>query len=514
MLRNNEELSRILKLCEGDEISRFGKLFKTTNSCYFYDTGTSKVILLDEDTYKLLLELMNSDSINQEKYVNSKTQGELELLDEFLYCSKTENLFRAFKPDRLCGRLHNEDLENQIGSNIKQLILEVTGICNLRCGYCIYNESYEGNREFNSKIMSRKIAFKGIDYLEKHGGEEVAVTFYGGEPLLQYDLVKACIEYAKEKLSGRKLSYSLTSNLTLMTEERATYFASVDNMSIVCSIDGPKRIHDSYRKYPNGEGSFEAALVGLKNLIMAYGEKASKNISINIVYAPPYTYEKLEEINAFFEQLEWLPEDVRIDITYAADGSVDDKESVEELMSDESYLTEQGTFNPLYLWGKDKFLKKGKGLISKSGIEGMLLKIHKRDIYKMPIPAYPFNACCVPGARRLYITTDGEMLVCERVGNSPSIGNVFDGINLEKIKKHYIEDYSKYSSEECKKCWAIRLCERCYVGNYNKDGFYNKRLHEQCEEMRMYVERELSYYHEINETTPEDLDYLNRIEIS
>lgn len=514
MLRNEVEFNRIIAICEDDDITRFGKLFKTHGGFYFYDTGTSKVIMIDEDTYEMVSEVMQEGIIDKAEYLALKTPERIILLDEFLDCVKEESLLRAFKQERLTGRMHNEELENQIGNNIKQLILEVTGICNLRCGYCIYNDGYEGNRNFNTKIMSREIAFKGIDYLAEHGGEEVAVTFYGGEPLLQFELVKECIEYAKETISGKKLSYSLTSNLTLMTEERAAYFSSVDNMSIVCSIDGPEEIHDSYRKYPNGQGSFEHALKGLKNIVTAFGDKASKNISINIVFAPPYTYEKLERINTFFENLQWLPKDIRIDITYATEGSVDEKSSIEELLGDKRYLTEQGTFNPLYLWGKEKFLKKESSIISKSGIEAMLLKIHKRDIYKYPIPAYPFNACCVPGARRLYITTEGEMLVCERIGSSPNIGNVFEGINIEKIKKHYIDDYSRYSSEECKNCWAIRLCERCYTGNYNSEGFSNNNLHEQCEETRRYVERELSLYHEMMEKDPEDLNYLNDIEIS
>lgn len=508
-----EELQRLLELKQNDNIQRFGKLFRTHNGYYFYDTGTSKVIMLDEETYNIVYQLVNEEKLKVEQLLEKMDNRQLELLEEFLEAVRENLLFRAVKLKKLGTDLHGKKLLDELGSNLQQIILEVTGVCNLRCGYCIYNDSYDGNRNFNSGIMSKEVAFKAIDYLAEHGKKEVAVTFYGGEPLLQYILVQECIEYAKEKLVGKEVSFSLTTNLTLMTEERAKYFASVEGMSIVCSLDGPQDVQNSYRKFVGGQGTFEQAFRGLKYLVDAYGEKATKYLSINAVFAPPYTFEKLDEINQFFSDIPWLPDDLRIDITYAADGTVADDENIKELMKDSRYLTEQNTFNPLFLWSREQFLSGNSGGISQSGIGNMLLRVHKRSIYPFPVEQYPFNACCVPGVRRLYVNTEGELYVCERIGNSPSIGNIFHGVNAEGVKKYYVDAYSEHSSELCKNCWAIRLCERCYINNYDKNGYKNENLEKQCQEMQDYVERELAYYHEILETAPEKLEYLNEINV-
>ncbi len=513
ILKNAEELQRLLFLKEKDNLERFGKLFKTHKGHYFYDTGTSKVLMIDEETYKIVHQVINGERTEVEKLLKKLDERENELLDEFLAAVKENQLFRAIKLERLGTELHGKNLSYELGSNLQQIILEVTGICNLRCGYCIYNDSYDGNRNFNRRIMSKEVAFKAIDYLAEHGKKEVAVTFYGGEPLLQYELVQECIAYAKERLVGKEVSFSLTTNLTLMTQERAKYFASVEGMSIVCSLDGPQDIHNSYRKFCDGQGTFEQAFKGLRYLVDAYGERAKKHLSINAVFAPPYTFEKLDEINRFFTGISWLPDEFRIDITYAADGTVEEDENIKELMQDSRYLTEQGTFNPLFLWSKEQFSNENTGGISQSGISNMLLRVHKRSIYPFPVEQYPFNACCVPGARRLYVTTEGELHVCERIGNSPSIGNIFDGVDIERVKKNYVDGYSDASSEFCKNCWAIRLCERCYINNYDKNGYKNENLKKQCHEMQDYVMRELTYYHEILETAPERLEYLNEISI-
>ena len=82
-----------------------------------------------------------------------------------------------------------------------------------------------------------------------------------------------------------------------MTEEKAKYFAGVDNFAIVCSLDGPEEVQNSYRKFANGKGTFADAIKGLEILVKAYGEKAKERLSVNTVFAPPYTYEKLETMD-------------------------------------------------------------------------------------------------------------------------------------------------------------------------------------------------------------------------
>ncbi|MGN1034577.1 MAG: hypothetical protein ACI4PK_03195 [Oscillospiraceae bacterium] len=111
------------------------------------------------------------------------------------------------------------------------------------------------------------------------------------------------VEYSLENLFDKDLTFSLTTNLTLMNEEIAKYLASIPKLSVVCSVDGTEKIHNSYRKYIDGRCSFKDALHGLKCLAKAF-EKSSNIILFNTVFAPLYSIQKLNEIEQFF--IHWM----------------------------------------------------------------------------------------------------------------------------------------------------------------------------------------------------------------
>lgn len=502
-------------------LSEKGVLFETSNNKYFYDTGTSKVVLLDDFDYFVINNIINNESVknfddlvgligNRLFYSDSEVIQKLGMLDKFI---SDENLFMAPELKCLKQEGYDELVKEQLNNNMNQIILELTGKCNLRCKYCIYNDNYEKNRNFNPKSMTFDVAKKAIDYLNIHGDDSVSVTFYGGEPLLEFELLKKCIEYSREKILDKELNFSLTTNLTKMDEEKAKYLASVDNLSVVCSIDGPKYVHDSYRVYQNGKGSFEDAIKGLKYLVRNFKGKTQK-ISINAVFAPPYTYEKLIDINEFFSKLEWLPKNVNIDINYVSEGTVDDKSHLQELKKDSKYCTKHGVVDPLLLYTKNDFLKQSEYSRLSSSLTSQLIHIHDRKIFNEPSDIYVFNGCCIPGARRLYVTTEGEYDICERVGLSPSIGNVKEGIAFDKVKKYYLDEYSDVLTPLCKKCWAKRLCRRCYARSYNEKQLISENeLNISCNYIREAIIDELELYHEIYENDPKCLDFLNDIEI-
>ncbi len=108
---------------------------------------------------------------------------------------------------------------------------------------------------------------------------EFYITFYGGEPLLNFSLIKQCVEYVKTLNCSNTIMYSLTTNLTLMTQEIAEYLASVPNFTVVCSIDGNQELHDEHRKGLDGKGSFEYTMEGLKKISERHMETEMKILS-------------------------------------------------------------------------------------------------------------------------------------------------------------------------------------------------------------------------------------------
>jgi len=129
-----------------------------------------------------------------------------------------------------------------------QIVLNLTENCNLRCKYCFFSESYDNTRNRTDKIMSEKTAIDALDYYFKefkkvlmyNPGKKCVVTFYGGEPLLNFEIIKKCVEYTKENCPSEYI-FSITSNGLLLQNEIAEYLVSND-FYISVSLDGNKNL--------------------------------------------------------------------------------------------------------------------------------------------------------------------------------------------------------------------------------------------------------------------------------
>ena len=439
MFNKNNDLDFILSLIDKfGGIDRLGHVFQTERNGYYYDNGTGKVICLESDEYlffKWLFDKSQNHSLdNLSKSI--KYDNYEKLLSNIRNYIEDEHLFQAPFKTSFISAQHKEDLYSSLQGGVRMITLELTQECNLRCRYCTYNDHFEATRGFSGESMSKEIVKASIEFLAKHGSDEIAVTFYGGEPLLKFDLLKYAIEYSIELMGNRKLTFSITSNLTLMTKEMAEFLISVDGLNVLCSIDGTEEIHNEYRKYPNGKGSFSDAMRGLNFLVDAckarYGDeykiKASNRINFNSVFTPPYSTEKVEKIQEFFNGLsDLLPMDSMKNITYTEEGSLPPSVCTSYLgkSSNKAYI------DPIMDWvviENAKSNKKKPALVERYLTDAMRI-IHKRPIITKPAQAGGFNACCVPGVRRSYICTNGDIKPCEKIGNCPTIGSAQNSPN-------------------------------------------------------------------------------------
>lgn len=277
---------------------RLGITFETREKKYFYDAGTGKVLECSQDEYTILKYITENNIICDADSLPIERKRLLAALENIKQMMEKEAILQMPDYDHF-EPYSREYIEQKVNKEFKQLILEVTQSCNLRCGYCIYSDGDKEFRNFSNHYMEWPTAQKAIDYALEHSGETIAITFYGGEPLLNYELLKKCMEYCKLNTYNKKVTFSFTTNLTLMTPEKAEYFAQLGNCNIMGSIDGPEPIHNRFRKTAEQKGSFFKAMEGLKNLITAYGDKSEKLISINAVLAPPYSSVLYDNINSF-----------------------------------------------------------------------------------------------------------------------------------------------------------------------------------------------------------------------
>lgn len=495
---------------ESGEIYRFGITFSTEKNHYLYDTGTGKVVQLDQESLVFISALFDKNICTSQ-------------FKKIAYENKNLNYVLGFleKENLLCNPeiKHFTSLENNVKEEnlqMEQLIIELTGECNLRCKYCIYNNYNQGNRNFNMKEIKFETAKKAINYIYLHRYKKrLSITFYGGEPLMKFDLMKECIDYSLEYLKDCNLSFSFTTNLTLMTNEIADYLARISGLSIVLSLDGPKKVHNNARLYANGKPTFNEAFRGLKILAKAINKYKKTTLTFNVVLLPPYTVDRLEKINCFFESLDFLPEGTGVQVSYPSPNTI--PQSYIDELKNEGYNKSQ--INRGWIeWSMSKMIKsdfkKNRLNIYSDVLEASLTKIHNRTLREKPLDMYFYNGCCVPGQRRLYVCTDGSYKVCERIGNSPVIGNVNSGLNEEDIKKYYLNKYEEESIQDCSKCWAIQLCDICYSDCYDEAGIDINKKRRMCQAVRDRYQSWLSYYYKVLEDCPERIEEISKLEIS
>lgn len=480
------------------DIEKAGIVFSTENYSYYYDTCTNKVMRLTSEEIQILKWIVdiakgknlpgNFDWINVEEFINSFRSENL--------LAKGESRFLDIEEDFITY---------QINKNLKQITLEVTQKCNLRCNYCIYNEFNEDFRNFDFAEMNFETAKKAIDYALEHCGERLAITFYGGEPLLNIELIKRVVEYVECNKGRKKITFSITTNLVLVTEEIADYLASIDNFTIMGSMDGPEEVHNSNRKDCQGNGTYQKAIDGLKRLVEAldrYGRNIQDIISISVVIGKPYEIQKYEQIDSFFKKLSWLPDKVGKSVSYAIY-----PENVMKIDGDKQRINSDSILK----WSLEK---NGERNFYNGTLYSLLLPIHIRKIWEMPQFKFKLNGCCIPGSRKVYVDADGGFRLCERIGCSPIIGNVDTGVDYDQLQIKYIEEFCQKSQEDCSNCWARNLCYVCYAECFDEEGLNIYKKRKACNSCRSLAYDMLVYYHSILEKNPNIIEELNKIQIT
>jgi uncharacterized protein len=483
----------------------FIKRFKTQRACYVYDVNTSRILAVDGVVYEILGDYGHlSVAEIRQKYTPKYGRSCVEqALDEIEDTYNNENLFLPDRPHALSFGLTREDLEHSYTTQLGSMTLELTEHCNLRCHYC----TVEYNRT-NEKRMSTKTALAAIDFLCAHSSDvkQRNLGFYGGEPLLEFELITQCVDYARSKFGSDGVRFSLTTNGVLLDENKASYFAE-NQFNIFVSVDGPQRIHDKHRVDRAGNGSYKRTINGLRFLLSAYGADAHGKVGLIMIVTPPYDLDALMDL---WEEEPWLPKNIHpivnyVDATwtnflrgYSCNLAQDihHRSKKNQLLSFKRYLHGEPEHSP----------------ISTALFEQGLLKIYKRPFFHAPRKYYPLNGCCIPGVRKLFVTCDGTLQLCERVHDAPALGSIWTGYD-PSVMWSIIEDYAKESISDCKRCWAVALCSLCYGQAYFNGRFSIEFKRKFCPSQQNLLEEQLKRYCSILEEYPHALDYMKDMEL-
>ena len=419
-------------------------LLKTPVSHYIYDSNINKIESISQGLYNYL-------------FSNTASQN-VEILNEIKYLQE-KGLLLPCELEDVEETISDAMIEYYLNNKLKMLSLQLTQRCNFRCSYCMFTNSID-NRSHSNKRMAIETAFSAIDFFSKRvsDSKSVNIGFYGGEPLLEFNTIKECVSYAKNKLKGKPLTFSITTNASLLTESIMEYFVAND-VNVLVSLDGPKEIHDYNRKNCfDGAGTFDLVFSNLKRLL---SNSTFKNyISINAVINPSYSFEKY---NDFFFLSDF--ENVTI---YSP---------IVSLPKERSPLFSKQFFNSMKF---DKYLHMINMTEHKEIAKFSISAPYKeslRNVYevlktKTTLPKKRnHSGPCMPGNKRTFVTVDGMFLPCEKVSEcNPNnyIGSIKSGFDIHSIRK--IMNSTSCIKDKCRKCWAIRFCDVCAkIANSNND---------------------------------------------
>ncbi|NLP46194.1 MAG: thioether cross-link-forming SCIFF peptide maturase [Epulopiscium sp.] len=330
---------------------------------------------------------------------------------------------------------------------VKALCLHVAHDCNLRCKYCFAEEGeYHGKRS----LMSEEVGKKAIDFLIAHSGNRrnLEVDFFGGEPLMNFEVVKKVVSYARsiEKEYNKNFRFTITTNGILLDEEKEKYIN--ENMyNVVLSIDGRKEVNDRVRYTMNKKGSYDIIVPKFQSLAESRNQKEYYVRGTFTRYNLDFAKDVLHLADLGFKQVSVEP-------------VVAPKEAEYALQEEDLPIL----FKQYEELAKELIKRKKEG-------QGFNFFHFMIDLSQGPCVAKRL-AGCGSGSEYLAVTPEGDLYPCHQfVGLSDFLmGNVEEGIKNLAIQKEF-QQCNVYAKEECKNCWAKFYCSGgCAANAYQFHG--------------------------------------------
>ena len=348
---------------------------------------------------------------------------------------------------------------------VKALCLHIAHDCNLACRYCFAGEGeYQGERS----LMSLEVGKKALDFLVENSGNRrnLEVDFFGGEPLMNFDVVKELVAYGRglEEKKEKHFRFTLTTNGVLLTDD-VMEFVNREMDNIVLSIDGRKQVHDHMRPFKNGSGSYDLILDKFKKAAESRKQKKYYVRGTFTHYNLDFVKDVLHLADEGFQQISVEPVVAGPEEPYAIR-----EEDIPEICRGYDELAEE-------------MLKRNR-----EG-RGFQFFHYMIDLSGGPC-VYKRLSGCGSGTEYLAVTPWGDLYPCHQFFGEENflLGNVYEG-----IKKTDIRDAFKlcnvYAKKECRNCFAKFYCSGgCAANAYHSHGDINKPYEIGCELQKKRVE--------------------------
>lgn len=436
------------------------------------DVNSGSVHVVDKIAYDVIgcLEAMNPAHTPETLKEEKTAEYLLEKLGDIYAEEDLRDLLEAVAELTAAGQLFTQDVyESYIGevkerkTVVKALCLHIAHDCNLACKYCFAEEGeYHGRRA----LMSLEVGKKALDFLVANSGKRrnLEVDFFGGEPLMNFDVVKEVVDYArsKEEEYGKNFRFTITTNGVLLDDAKIDYI-NKEMSNVVLSIDGRKEINDLLRPAVNGKGSYDVIVPRYQRLV----EKRRNNEEDRWQYYVRGTFTK--------HNLDFAK-----DVMHLNELGFD-QISIEPVVS-EDYRDYAITEKELpRIFEEYEELAKQMIALKKAG-KGFNFFHFMIDLDQGPCAIKRLRGCGC-GNEYVAVTPDGDVYPCHQfVGMEDwKMGSVHD-LTVDFKKKDYFAKANIYSKEECKNCWAKFYCSGgCNANSYQYAGDIHKPHRISCE---------------------------------
>lgn len=347
-----------------------------------------------------------------------------------------------FTQDRLA------DYQPEDKNLIHALCIILSQDCNLRCHYCYADSGIFGNRK--RLLMSRETAENAINFLFQHcgGSETLSITFFGGEPLLNFEVLRHTVEYGKKiaQQQNKKIGFSLTTNGTLLTESVRNYLIGND-IGIMVSLDGTKTVHDRFRRFDDNTGSYDIIHHNLTELMKT---KASDYYALR----GTVTREHPDFVGVVKHLAGLGCRDISVEPCFTAtskygfriEDSVILKENYLKLAKEYIRAAKSGESMPFFLF------------------ETMMEQARRVNLRVV---------ACGAGVGYITVCAEGGLYPCHRLVSVDAyrFGDVYSGINRPQIPQQF-KDTHVLNRKKCSVCWARYICGggcRAHAINFNEN---------------------------------------------
>lgn len=411
------------------------------------DVCSGAIHTVDDIAYDMIsmFENHDRDSVISEicrKYPDVPEDEIWECYDQIAQLKEDGKLFVKDSFEPMAGAL-----KAKTSGVIKALCLHIAHTCNLNCSYCFASQGkYHGERA----LMSFEVGKRALDFLIENSGSRrnLEVDFFGGEPLMNFDVVKRLVEYARsiEKEKNKNFRFTLTTNGVLVDDD-VIDFANREMSNVVLSLDGRREVHDRYRVDYAGNGSWDKIVPKFQKFVAARGGK-------NYYMRGTFTHANPDFLEDIKVMLDLGFSELSMEPVVAAEG-------------DPAALTEEDKAIVL------KQYEQLAELMLRRDKEGKPFTFYHYMIDLKGGPCiYKRISGCGSGTEYMAVTPWGDLYPCHQfVGDEKfKLGDIWNGVSNTEIQKEFAS-CNVYAREECRDCWAKLYCSGgCAANAYHSTG--------------------------------------------